>query len=380
MTNALKITVAGGGIAGLAAGACLARLGHSVRVAERAPAMTEVGAGIQISPNGFAVLKALGLDKQLAEQAIRIERVRLIDGLSGRDVAVLDVAKYRPNLPFFAVHRADLVSLLADGARAKGAKLDLNAKVTPPPEGAALPGDDLLIGADGLKSDMRTCLNETTKPFFTRQVAWRALIEDQDATPEVQVHMGPGRHLVSYPLTDGRRNIVAVEERTGWADEGWMHADDPAHVQAAFAGFNQTARDWLAQINNVYLWGLHRHPVAGRWHVGRQVLIGDAAHPTLPFLAQGANLALEDAWALAHSVTTTGLEAGLPQYQSTRQERVRRIVGAATKNARNYHLGFPPLRFAAHSVLRTIGAVAPERLLARFDWIYAHDVTAQTSR
>lgn len=384
MSDGLNITIAGGGVAGLAAGASLAGRGHDVRVVERAEAITEVGAGIQISPNGAAVLKALGLETALADRALRIERVRLLDGPSGREVASLNVGKYRPHLPFYAIHRADLISILLAGARAAGVTVETGTELAPPPNGAALPGDDLLVGADGLKSQMRARVDEGSPPFFTRQVAWRAIIEDNTPTHEVQVYMGPGRHLVSYPLINGRRNIVAVEERTHWADEGWMQPDDPAHVQAAFAGFARTPRDWLAQVETVFLWGLHRHPVAHRWQSGRQVLIGDAAHPTLPFLAQGANLALEDAWVLARCIGNGGgeggaypdIEARLAQYQAKRQDRARAIVDAASRNARNYHLSFPPLRFAAHSVLRTIGAVAPERLLARFDWIYAHDVTA----
>ena len=187
--------------------------------------------------------------------------------------------------------------------------------------------------------------------------------------------MGPGRHLVTYPLQGGLRNIVAVEERIGWADEGWSHQDHPANLRAAFQGFAEPVRDWLDQVETVHLWGLFRHRVADRWHTGQQVILGDAAHPTLPFLAQGANLALEDAWVLAEAVSTMPLEDGLKHYQSLRKPRAIAVTDAATANARNYHLSFPPVRFAAHTLLRLAGAVAPTQPLKRFVWLYRHDVT-----
>lgn len=374
MRETLNITVAGAGIGGLAAAAALAGQGHRVRVAERAPEITEVGAGIQISPNGWRVIEALGLGGALAGRAVRADAVRLVDGPSGREVVRLDLS--RTGLVWHLIHRADLIDVLKTGAEAAGAVLETDRAIAPPPEGAALPGDDLLIGADGLKSAVRARVDEASKPFFTRQVAWRAIIpDDADAPPVVEVHMGPGRHLVSYPLPEGRRNIVAVEERMGWAEEGWSHSDHPANLRAAFSGFRGPVKDWLARVEDVFLWGLFRHRVAHRWHYGRQVVLGDAAHPTLPFLAQGANLALEDACVLAAKLSEMPLEAALPAYQSARQDRAAQVVDAASRNARNYHLRFPPARLAAHTALRLGGAVAPGRILARYDWIYRYDAT-----
>lgn len=375
MTHPLGITVAGAGIGGLAVAAALADRGHRVRVAERASEISEVGAGIQISPNGARVIEALGLGDALAAASVRAQAVRLIDGPTGREVLRLDLGE-TPELAWHFVHRADLINVLRTGAEAEGATLETGVEITPPPEGAALDGDDLLIGADGLKSAVRARVDDASKPFFTRQVAWRTVVPGgDDDRPEVEVHMGPGRHLVSYPLPGGRRNIVAVEERTAWAEEGWSHQDHPANLRAAFAGFGPRVQDWLSRVEAVFLWGLFRHPVAHRWYSGAQVLLGDAAHPTLPFLAQGANLALEDAWVLARALEAPLAEA-LPQYQLERDERVRKVVDAASRNARNYHLSFPPARFAAHTMLRLAGAVAPARVLGRLDWLYRYDVTA----
>lgn len=376
MGNAgLKITIVGAGIGGLAVAAALARNGHSVRVAEKSPVISEVGAGIQISPNGWNVIRALGLADRLDAVSIRAEAVKLMDGRSGRDVLTLDLARDAADLHWRFVHRARLIDVLKDGAEAAGAVLETGVEINPPPAGAALPGDDLLIGADGLKSRVRARVDEASKPFFTRQVAWRALLRDDEAEPVAEVHMGPGRHLVSYPLPGGLRNIVAVEQRFSWADEGWSHEDHPANLRGAFSGFSPRVRGWLEPIEDVHLWGLFRHRVADRWWTGHQVLLGDAAHPTLPFLAQGANLALEDAWTLARALKDRPIAESLAAYQAERRERVVGVTEAATANARNYHLSFPPLRFAAHTGLRILGAVAPARMLRRFDWLYRHDVT-----
>ena len=151
--------------------------------------------------------------------------------------------------------------------------------------------------------------------------------------------------------------------------------DHPANLRGAFANFKGPVRDWLAKVEDVFLWGLFRHRVAHRWHYGRQVLLGDAAHPTLPFLAQGANLALEDACVLASKLSNLPIDDALTAYQAARHDRAASVVDAASRNARNYHLSFPPARLIGHTALRMVGAVAPDRLLARYDWIYSYDAT-----
>lgn len=182
--------------------------------------------------------------------------------------------------------------------------------------------------------------------------------------------------MVSYPLRDGAQvNIVAVEERRAWTAESWTQTDDAANLRAAFAGFAPEVRALLDRVETVHLWGLFRHPVAAHWHrAGVAALIGDAAHPTLPFMAQGANMALEDAWVLAAMLAADDDTArALAAFQAARRDRCMRIVAAASRNARNYHLRFPPLRMAAHSALRLGGWLAPQRILSRFDWIYGYD-------
>jgi salicylate hydroxylase len=385
------ITILGAGIAGLAAARALALRGAEVTVLEQADAIREVGAGLQVSPNGAAVLRALGLGPALEQVALRAEAVELKDGLSGDVVTRLEVARLRPEQGYHFLHRADLIGLLLDGAREAGVEIRLLQKIDhidltgPRPRYVTAQGAEgsaaLLIGADGLHSVTRTALNGKDSPFFTHQVAWRALIPCTPDEPRVaEVHMGPGRHLVSYPLRGGTlRNIVAVEERNRWVEEGWSLRDDPLELRLAFAGFGPRVRGWLDQVDDVWLWGLFRHPVAARWYQasrdGAVAILGDAAHPTLPFLAQGASMGLEDAWVLASTLARHDtLAAGLAAYQSARAPRCARIVEAANRNARAYHLS-GPARGIAHMGLRLGGWVAPQMALSRFDWLYGHDVT-----
>jgi len=235
----------------------------------------------------------------------------------------------------------------------------------------------VIIGADGLHSVARSALNGTAAPFFTRQVAWRALVPDDINAREVTVWMGPRRHIVSYPLRQGRvRNIVAVQERADWVQESWSHEDDPDAMRAVFSDFAPQMRNVLQKVAHVNLWGLFRHPVARRWSSGGVVLLGDAAHPTLPFLAQGANMALEDAWALLRAFEAADtVETALARYQDMRAARVTRVIHAASRNAWKYHLASQPLRMAAHAGLRIAGALAPGLLLRQFDGLYGYDVT-----
>lgn len=384
-----NISVVGGGIGGLTAALALRARGAKVTVLEQAPAITEVGAGIQVSPNGFAVIKALGLGDAFRAVAVQGQAVELRDYRASKPVARLDLGLLPDDQPYFFVHRADLVDLLAEAAREAGIKLRLLQNVEtvhpgPTPEiqlaNGARTKADIVVGADGLHSCVRKVLNGTIAPFFTRQVAWRATIpNDLNHPPVARVHMAPKRHMVSYPLRGGQLiNLVMVQERMGWADEGWMHEDDPDNLRAAFSDFGGEAAQMLARVDKVGLWGLFRHPVAPNWTAENTAILGDAAHPTLPFMAQGAVMAMEDAWVLADALDKADDTAsGLAAYQSRRIDRATRVIDSASGNAWKYHLSFPPVRFGAHLGLRAVSRLAPKRLLQQFDWIYRHDVTQQ---
>ena len=382
--------VVGGGIGGLAAAAALARRGIAVTLIEQAPALKEVGAGLQISPNGLAVLRALGLEARMRQKgAVEGQAVVLRDGAAGGQVARLDLRRLRPDQRYFFMHRADLVDLLAGAARRENVTFDLGASVASIRPGSpaqvqmtdgSIRRTELVVAADGIHSVARPVLNGPDRAVFSGQVAWRAVIpNDVDHPAEAHVHMGPGRHLVSYPIREGRCiNLVAVEERADWAAEGWNHADAPENLRQAFAGFGGMAGRMIATVSTPTLWGLHLHPVAQVWQKDNVALLGDAAHPTLPFLAQGANMALEDAWALGALVASG--DEGLARYEALRRPRAAKVIAAAEKNAWRYHLRPGPLRMAAHLGLRVASGMVPGLMVGAFDWLYGYDVVSDVKK
>lgn len=387
---AQEVTILGAGVAGLTAALALAQKGFAVTVLEQADAIREVGAGLQISPNAAVGLQALGLGAALDAAQGRAMAVRLCDGITGEPVLNMDLARLRPTQGYHFLHRADLIAMLETAVRAAGVQIRLLQRIEtvdltgPRPrlvtaQGAEVEAD-LLIGADGLHSKTRVALNGAAPPFFTHQVAWRAVLPERPGAEQVaEVHMGPGRHLVSYPLRGGKfRNIVAVEERSAWVEESWSLRDDPMEMRLAFEGFSPRVRGWLEQVQDVYLWGLFRHPVAQIWQrilpKGAVAILGDAAHPTLPFLAQGAAMGIEDAFTLAAHLAKFPLAEALPRWQAARAPRCARIVAAANGNARAYHLA-GPLRGIAHLGLKIGSALSPGFALSRYDWLYGHDVT-----
>lgn len=381
MGNAL---VLGGGIGGLAAATALAQRGVAVTLVEQAPEIAEVGAGLQISPNGLAVLRALGVDQMLDQAgAVEAQEVILEDYRGGSPVARLDLMRLKSQRYLF-VHRADLVACLLRAAERAGVSIELGRRavqVVPKTLSEVLFADggqsraELVVCADGLHSIGRSAFEGASEPFFTGQVAWRAVVPafDLPAKPVATITMGPGRHIVRYPLRDGKWiNVVAVQERKAWAAEGWDHTDDPQNLRDAFSDFEGPVRDVLARVEAVNLWGLFRHRVAETWCVEGTVLLGDAAHPTLPFLAQGANMALEDAWVLAEVATS---DQGLSRYRDLRKPRVEKVIAAATGNAWKYHLHRGPVRWAAHKALSLGSKLTPGLMMGQFDWLYGHDVT-----
>lgn len=382
--DGLAVAVVGAGVGGLAAALALARRGAGVTVFERAPALGEVGAGLQLGPNAVAVLERLGVAELLAPHATLPQAVELREHRRGRLVARVPlgtVARARYGRPYWHVHRADLLAALAEAARGAGVTVRLGTEVAGPGE-SALVDMAVVVGADGVRSRLRAGALAGGPVRFTGHVAWRGLVPAEGVPPELarpaaRVWMGPGRHLVSYPLRGGRLvNFVAVEERAGWAEEGWSLPGDPDALRRAFAGFGGDAGALLGAVTDCFLWGLFDHPALPAWTDGRLALLGDACHPMLPFLAQGAAMAIEDAWVLAACLDGAGTPAaGLAAYQRARLARATAVQRASARNATLYHLP-GGLRAPVHLGLRTASALAPGRLLARFDWLYGADVAS----
>ncbi len=387
-----EFTIIGAGIGGLAAATALAQKGARVRVFEQAEALGEVGAGLQISPNGVVVLKALGLREAAAKLANTPEAVVLRD-YRGAEVVRLPMgatAEARYGQPYWQFHRADLLKVLEEGALRAGAELVFNHRLSGISasesrvqlefaNGQAL-HTPCLIGADGVRSTLRGLALDGEPARFTGQVAWRGLVPSAQLPDGLfenaaQVFMGKGRHFVAYPLRGGSLiNFVAVEERQGWADMGWNLPGRVDELRNAFKGFAAPVQVLLEAVEETFLWGLFNHPVLPRWSRGRVVLLGDACHPMLPFLAQGAVMGLEDAYVLAGALARAdGIENGLQAYEKIRKPRATRVQKAAARNAWSYHLRNPLFRSAAHKLL---GMVPGGALMRQFDYLYGHDVTA----
>jgi len=215
-----------------------------------------------------------------------------------------------------------LIDVLADVCRAAGVQINLGVQA----QAADLKGD-IIIGADGIRSTTRNFLNDDQGWIGTNQVAWRAVVEGVEPDNVARIWMAPQRHVVTYPLPNGRVNIVAVCERKDQPEEGWHHEDDPNNLRSTFVDCADQVRSLLDKVETTHLWGLNLHKVAQCWSDGRICLLGDAAHPTLPFLAQGANLAVEDAYVMAAVCDRdTDVAVGLQRYETLRRPRVTRAI------------------------------------------------------
>lgn len=363
----LKIAVIGGGIGGTAAACALAQRGADVTLYEQAPAFGEVGAGLQVSANGQAVLRALGAVGLEGHPAATVSRgTTFRDGAKGRYVTTVRPPSAGPT---WYMHRADLLGLLCKAAEQAGVKTELGRLVTPGTVEA-----DLIVAADGVKSVWRSLVDGPDSPQFTGQVAWRATVPwaRRGGGDEAVLSMGHRAHLVTYPLRQGTvMNLVAVEETRDWTRESWSEEGDPDELRRRFRDFGGVMGDILADVQTVHRWALHLRPVAGRWTKDNLALLGDAAHATLPFMAQGACLALEDAWVLAAALDKSDdMSSALQGYENARKARAARIVGLARGNAWRFHMG-KPFAWGAQAVL----AMGSGLLARQLDWVYGYDAT-----
>jgi 2-polyprenyl-6-methoxyphenol hydroxylase-like FAD-dependent oxidoreductase len=383
----MTIAIAGGGIAGLAAAIALSRAGRSVVVLEKADGFAEVGAGVQVGPNGVRALECLGVWEALAPATVAPRRIVVRDGLSGRtlnEVALGQAFVQRYGAPYCVAHRGDLLAALLATARARpGIELRTGVAVTGfdvQQDGAAVhlePGEaveaEALVGADGLQSGVRGRLLGPAAPDYAGHVLYRALVpiaEMPGGTPtdRVALWLYPGGHVVHYPVSGGASMNIVVAGESPPIAAGWGAPAVPADVLAcmpeavpALAATLQAAQQWRQ-------WAAADRPPAARWGEGPVSLIGDAAHPVLPYLAQGAVMALEDAVVLGHCV---GVEPTLAQalrvYERQRGPRVARLARLSRRQGRLYHLR-DPLRLARNAVM---SAMPGPVFLKQLDWLYS---------
>ncbi len=382
--------VAGGGIGGMTAALCLARVGYEATVFEQAPEFGEVGAGIQLSPNASRVLHHLGLAQELEARGFLPDGTEFRHWRTGRLIvgAPLGAAvREAYGFPYYHIHRGDLLRILVEAAQANGrialrpaatvrgyAQTGGQVQLTVRESGAeAVYSGDVLVGADGIHSTVRAVMFGAEAPAFTGNVAWRALVPAErlpaDVAPSVAaVWWGPRRHFVHYRVRGGALvNCVCVVEKSGWEGEGWLERGERHELKGDFAGWHrniQTLIDCM-DADSLYRWALCDRQPLPHWSDGAATLLGDACHPMLPFMAQGAAAAIEDAAVLAACLgEASDFSAALRRYEALRRDRVTAMQRQSRRNGKLFHLSGPA------AWLRNLGA---RRGLSSMDGIYGYD-------
>ena len=390
--------IVGGGVAGLTAALAFNHFGWTAQILERTGRLQEVGAGLQISPNGMKVFRALGLEAAISEIAFRPEALELRLGRTGRSIfriPVADAAEARWGAPYLHVHRADLIDVLSAAVSTRlqdAVRLSTDVTGYTTAEHAAsvtcANGDmvtgDIVIGADGIHSAIQAQMLGPTPPRFTGNVAWRATVPMHrlggDAPPPTAcVWAGAGRHAVTYRLRGGTlANFVGVVERSDWTKESWTEAGSRADALKDFEGWHPVITRLIDAADTHYRWALFDRAPLPRWTDGRVCLIGDAAHPTLPFMAQGAVMAIEDAYVLARLCATpaTPPALALDTFFKQRVARTSKVQAASRANMATFHKRGGAAQALTYGPMWLAGRLAPEIVRGRQDVFYGHDVTA----
>ena len=392
MAASRTILIAGAGIGGLTAAKALADKGFRIVLYEQAERLQETGAGIQLSPNATRALTALGLADKLEPHVVAPQAVSIRQAASGRELTRIPLGEdiaFRYGTPYWVVHRADLQAVLLEAVKAHpdivlktgtrvedfamhahGATIQLRQGLHASDERAIA-----FIAADGLWSRSRTRLTHEGPPRFRGRKAWRTMLDaehvrDEFREPVVRLWLGRNAHLVHYPVSAGRLiNVVAiVDDKTKGND--WSTPGRREDILKYFAPRHWTtaARDLINEAEQWQTWSLYDRPARRRWGHGAMTMLGDAAHPALPFIAQGAAMAIEDAVTLAQCLSAHGAEPvqALRLYEGMRRRRVARVQRTSRMTGRLYHLG-GPLATLRDAALARMGG---EKLRERYDWLY----------
>jgi len=385
---AQHIIVAGAGLGGLTLALCLARVGFRVTVLEQAKALGEVGAGVQISANGARVLYHLGLADALNRVAFRPESGEMRHWQTGETLSSRPLGQASEQdfgFPYFHLHRADFHSILATELRdVISVDLHLDHKVTEfdqtetgvrvSTKGGANFSGDVLVGCDGIHSAIREQLFGPDAPRFTGCVAWRAtvpvdILPPGHVRPVASNWIGQGGHFVHYYVRRGELvNCVGVMERGAWQAESWSSAGAITEFINDFSGWHENLQILMRAAENCFQWGLFDRDPMPQWGDGRVTLLGDACHPMLPFMAQGAVMAIEDAYTLAQCLAAneSNLPGALSHYEALRKERTTVVQKMSRDNIQFFHRADIPnleARMAGHRDAHR--------------WLYSFDVTNQ---
>ncbi|MFC7290373.1 FAD-dependent oxidoreductase [Hirschia litorea] len=390
----MKVLVVGGGIAGLTTALCCIQQGLSVQVFEQASELTEVGAGLQLSPNGSRILYKLGLKEQLEKVAFKPRSLDMRLGRSGKKIFSISMknAEAKYHAPYLHIHRADLINVLKQAITTISSDvIHLNHTVVNAnsnADGAELTflngnkaHGDVIIGADGIHSKIKEIFSPSLPPKFTGNVAWRALIPTIKLPtnlipPSATVWTGNKRHAVTYYVSQGRFvNFVGVVEEENWTKESWNETGDCEELRSIFSNFHPTIQTLIGSIEACFKTALFDREPLSSWSNDRSVIIGDAAHPMLPFMAQGAVMAIEDASVLAALLSnqSSTLEKPFSQFESIRKPRTSRVQAAASSNMALFHHGTHFSQLLNYGPMWLAARLAPSFVNSRQDWLYLHD-------
>ncbi len=396
MAEPLDILIVGGGIGGLTAAIILAKLGHQIELFEQAEKFENIGAGLQLSANAMQVMDRIGLRKEIELRGFKPEFAALKHYKTGKPYLKVSLGKSHINKygqPYIHIHRADLIDILVDAAKDNGVRLNLNCAIDSlrlKDNGVEITisdkliEGDLAIGADGVHSTLRNVLIGDGKVKYTGYMAWRGLVPADRFNidligPGVSNWLAPYRHFVAYYVRGQQLiNFVGVQIQPDWTEDGWSHKGDLSKLRTAFSDFDKPVRDILDACEDCHIWGLIDREPLETWTQGSVALLGDAAHPMLPFMAQGAAMAIEDGWALGHALTQPGLnvEQALSAYQFSRHFRTARMQSLSRENGQFYHASELGNIFARGLSLR-LANVFPSLQDLKFRQIYGYDVTSE---
>jgi len=394
MKKDTRILIAGGGIGGMAAALSLLRRGFEVEVFEQAPELGEVGAGVQISPNGTHALDHLGVLDGLRKLSCKPERKEFRLWNTGEAWPMFDFDKTAADTygyPYLTVYRPDLLSSLIEGIKQQPrGTIHLDSKVVAMRDdgdgveielanGKTARGD-VLIGADGVRSAIRDILWQTEKPSFSGMVTWRGVIPMQLLPAHMQQMVGstwtgPGGHVVNYPLRGGElMNFVGTIERQDWQIESWSTEGSAEECARDFKGWHDDVHSMINTAPKLLKWALMEREPLQKWSKGRVTLLGDACHATLPFLAQGAVMSIEDGVILGRCLEAfDDVETALKRYEAARVERTTRMVRGARDNTDRFHSPELATKEEAKAYLEREWSTNPIR--ERYHWLYIYDVT-----
>ena len=384
-----SIAIIGGGIGGLAAALTLHQAGFDVQVYEQAPVLREVGAGIVLTPNATRLLYRLGFAEKMKALGVAPDAWRQRRWDDGRTLMHTPVA-VKPSAPpmFFTSHRADVLSMLIEAMPAERVHLghrlagltDRGGHVELQFANNARIEAGMVVGADGIHSTVRGLLFGAERPRFTGCVAYRGLVPAErlahlDLPLESQLWLGPGKHFVHYPVQAGRLvNFVCLIDRDAWTVESWTEPGKVADALAAYDGWHEQVRSMIAAVDETFVWGLFDRAPLPRWSVGRVTLLGDSCHPMLPFMAQGAAQAIEDAATLAGVLGRSGdVVEALRRYESLRLPRTARIQTTAAGNKTRNHLPDGPQQRERDA---NMSRGAADWSIGASLWVYEHDAAA----